>query len=73
MALASQNTSKQRNCKKEDDEPRSGMESLPHDVALDILSRLPISSLVQSRLVNRAWNVLSYDPNLVALNLGLEV
>ncbi|GFZ05253.1 hypothetical protein Acr_17g0008250 [Actinidia rufa] len=49
MALASLNTSKQRNCKQEDDEPRSGMESLPHDVALDILFRLPISSLVQSR------------------------
>ena len=70
MALASEKPVKKRNCKLEDDEPRSGMESLPPDIALDVLSRLPITSLMQSRFVNRAWNMLSYDPNLVSMHLS---
>ncbi|XP_022758955.1 F-box protein At3g07870-like isoform X2 [Durio zibethinus] len=31
------------------------MEHLPHDVVLDILSRLPITTLMQSKCVCRAW------------------
>ncbi|GFY97703.1 F-box and associated interaction domains-containing protein [Actinidia rufa] len=70
MALANEKPVKKRNCKLKDDEPRSGMESLPRDIALDVLSRLPITSLMQSRFVNRAWNMLSYDPNLASMHLS---
>lgn len=43
------------------------MESLPRDIILDILSRLPISSLVQFSYVCRAWRKLAQDHNLVDL------
>ncbi|XAR55272.1 hypothetical protein NMG60_11035302 [Bertholletia excelsa] len=58
---------KRRKCKIEDDQPKSGMGSLPHDVTLDIISRLPITSVLQFRFVSRAWNELSHNPSLVEL------
>ncbi|XP_022728105.1 F-box protein At3g07870-like [Durio zibethinus] len=41
------------------------MELLPWEIVLDILSRLPIPSLVQSKSVCRAWHSLIQDPVLV--------
>ncbi|KAL7216425.1 hypothetical protein ACSBR1_028377 [Camellia fascicularis] len=49
MDLASEKHSKKRKGKLEDDQRRIGMESLPPDIALDVLSRLPITSLLQFR------------------------
>ncbi|KAI3509655.1 hypothetical protein L1887_25098 [Cichorium endivia] len=45
-----------------------GLENLPRDVLLDILTRLPISSLIQFRLVSRSWKLLSLDPELSRLH-----
>ncbi|OMO88931.1 hypothetical protein COLO4_20026 [Corchorus olitorius] len=45
------------------------MESLPHEIVLNILSRLPIPSLVQSKLVCRPWRSLIrsliHDPSFI--------
>ncbi|XVE78351.1 hypothetical protein DITRI_Ditri13aG0138000 [Diplodiscus trichospermus] len=41
------------------------MERLPQEIVLEILSRLPITRLVQSKCVCRAWNSLIRDPMLV--------
>ncbi|KAF3443318.1 hypothetical protein FNV43_RR13000 [Rhamnella rubrinervis] len=52
----------------EEDEPGSSgtlMESLPLEIITNIFSSLPISSLVQSKCVCRAWRILLQDPNLV--------
>ncbi|KAF5948603.1 hypothetical protein HYC85_014560 [Camellia sinensis] len=70
MSLASEKLSKKRKCKMEDDQPRSGMESIQHDIALDIFSRLPITSLLQFSFVSRFWQMLSYDPHLAALHFS---
>ncbi|KDO46586.1 hypothetical protein CISIN_1g016367mg [Citrus sinensis] len=40
------------------------MENLPLDVALDILSRLPITALVRTKCVCRTWQALAQDPRL---------
>ncbi|CAI0383790.1 unnamed protein product [Linum tenue] len=45
------------------------MDLLPTELVQDILSRLPITSLVQFRSVCRSWRVLAVDPELVALSL----
>ncbi|XVF71785.1 hypothetical protein PTKIN_Ptkin12aG0066900 [Pterospermum kingtungense] len=42
------------------------MERLPQEMILRILSRLPVTSLVQSMLVCRAWRSLIQDPLLVS-------
>ncbi|KAL3714644.1 hypothetical protein ACJRO7_006534 [Eucalyptus globulus] len=39
----------------------TGMEGLPRDIVLDILSRLPVTSLVRFRLVCRSWRALGGD------------
>ncbi|XVE78350.1 hypothetical protein DITRI_Ditri13aG0137900 [Diplodiscus trichospermus] len=41
------------------------MERLPQEIVIDILSRLPIPSLLQSKSVCRAWHSLIRDPVLV--------
>ncbi|KAF7850246.1 hypothetical protein BT93_L5702 [Corymbia citriodora subsp. variegata] len=65
-------------CKKQrrelggDDDPRgeaetkteTGMEELPREIVLDILSRLPVTSLVRFRLVCQSWRALGGDPLL---------
>ncbi|XAR55275.1 hypothetical protein NMG60_11035306 [Bertholletia excelsa] len=68
MDMVSKEKSKVRKCEEECNQPRSWIGNLPHDVALDIISRLAIASLMQSRFVGRAWNELSHDPNLVELH-----
>ncbi|XP_074365353.1 F-box protein At3g07870-like [Apium graveolens] len=47
-----------------------GFDSLPHEIALGIFSRLSITSLMQSRFVCRSWQNLSLDRNLVSLHLS---
>ncbi|KAF2292365.1 hypothetical protein GH714_020693 [Hevea brasiliensis] len=54
----------------EDDPPTTGMEHLPHEIIHDILSRLPISSLVQFKCVCRTWRALAQDPHLVKFHLS---
>ncbi|KVI10630.1 F-box protein At3g07870-like [Cynara cardunculus var. scolymus] len=44
------------------------LEDLPRDVILAILIRLPISSLIQFRLVCKSWKLLSIDPDLSRLH-----
>lgn len=46
----------------------SKMESLPREIIQDIVSRLPISSLVQFRFVCRTWHKLAQDPDLVDMH-----
>ncbi|KAK4799893.1 hypothetical protein SAY86_025258 [Trapa natans] len=47
-----------------DRRPLSAMESLPREIVLDILSRLPVTSLVCFSLVSRSWRKLAHDPLL---------
>ncbi|KAA8524836.1 hypothetical protein F0562_011259 [Nyssa sinensis] len=70
MDLACEQQSKKLKCKLEDVQPRDGMKNLPRDIALDILSRLPITSLLQFRFVCRSWRFLSQDPDLVKLHFS---
>ncbi|KAJ6680550.1 hypothetical protein OIU79_020119 [Salix purpurea] len=69
MDLDSEKHSKRRKTKVEDDPQTTGMELLPREIAHDILSRLPITSLVQFKCVCRAWRALLQDPQLVNLYL----
>lgn len=48
------------------------MDNLPPDVLLDILSRLPISSLIQFRYVCRSWRLLAQDPQVLDLHNSTE-
>ncbi|GAV74605.1 FBA_3 domain-containing protein/F-box-like domain-containing protein, partial [Cephalotus follicularis] len=43
----------------------TGMELLPCEIILDIISRLPITSLVQFKFVCKAWHAITQDPSLV--------
>nr|XP_043618699.1 F-box protein At3g07870-like [Erigeron canadensis] len=44
------------------------LQNLPRDVLLDILIRLPISCLIQFKLVCHSWNSLSMDPELARVH-----
>ncbi|KAK3205594.1 hypothetical protein Dsin_019640 [Dipteronia sinensis] len=44
------------------------MENLPRDVAFDILSRLPVSSLVQIKCVCKSWRALAEDTRLPSIH-----
>ncbi|KAL3721390.1 hypothetical protein ACJRO7_033821 [Eucalyptus globulus] len=48
-----------------DDDPK-----LPHDVAIHILKRLPVRSLLRFRCVCRSWRSTIDDPRFVALHLS---
>ncbi|KAE8709289.1 PTB domain-containing engulfment adapter protein 1 isoform 1 [Hibiscus syriacus] len=52
----------------EDDhrQTKSGMETLPGEIIVDILSRLPITSLVQFKFVCKGWRALAQDPVFAA-------
>ncbi|OIT24606.1 PREDICTED: F-box protein At3g07870-like [Nicotiana attenuata] len=50
-------------------ESKNLMDSLQNEIALDIVSRLPISSLIQFRFVCQTWNMLTHDSRLVDLHL----
>ena len=49
---------------------RNGIDRLPTEIALDIFSRLSITSLMQCRFVCRSWQNLLHDRNLVSLHLS---
>lgn len=70
MDLNIENYNMKTKCKLEENQPANGIENLTREIALDILSRLPITSLLQSRFVCRAWQRLSLDQNLVNLHLS---
>lgn len=55
---------------KNSDWSTNGMDSVPREVALDILSRLPITSLMQCRFVSRSLQNLTCDQNLINLHLS---
>ncbi|KAI9176277.1 hypothetical protein LWI28_000683 [Acer negundo] len=46
------------------------MEYLPREIILDILSRLPVTSVLQSKLVCKAWHNLVQDPLLVSMHFS---
>ncbi|XP_056159160.1 F-box protein At3g07870-like [Syzygium oleosum] len=48
----------------DDDDPK-----LPHDVAIEVLKRLPVKSLLRCRCVCRSWRSNIDDPRFVALHL----
>ncbi|GMI70859.1 F-Box Protein92 [Hibiscus trionum] len=45
------------------------MDRLPREVVVNILSRLPFTSLLSSKLVYRAWRTLIHDPFLISKHL----
>ncbi|CAI9105854.1 OLC1v1004871C1 [Oldenlandia corymbosa var. corymbosa] len=55
--------------KDEEEKPTNFLDALPREVAVGIISRLPIRSLIQSRFVCKFWRELSCDPHLVNLHL----
>lgn len=50
------------------DNQSSAFQILPRDVLLDVLTRLPISSLIQFRFVSRSCHTFSHDPELPRLH-----
>lgn len=56
--------------KEGDDRPTKSIESLPRDVAYDILCRLPITSLIQFKCVSRSWRTLAENPELATLHFS---
>ncbi|XP_050204501.1 F-box protein At3g07870 [Mercurialis annua] len=59
------NPTKKRRYNLEDDQPPTLMENLPQEIIQDILSRLPISSLVRFKCVCHSWRALAQDPDLI--------
>lgn len=48
----------------------NSIQSLPQEIMADMISRLPITSLVQFSFVCKSWNQLSRDPHLVDQHLS---
>lgn len=42
---------------------------LPHEILLEILSRVPVKDLMRSRCVSKSWNSLVFDPTFIKLHL----
>ncbi|XP_022771702.1 F-box protein At3g07870-like [Durio zibethinus] len=73
MGLDGERHAKRRKTKPEDDQQQTtGMESQPHEIIVDILSRLPITSLVQFKCVCRGWRALAQDPLLSDMLLSCK-
>ncbi|XP_059635036.1 F-box protein CPR1-like [Cornus florida] len=51
-------------------EESSSIKSLPNDVVMDILSRLPVKSLVRFKCVSKSWLTLFTDPYFVKMHLN---
>ncbi|KAK9265610.1 hypothetical protein L1049_028594 [Liquidambar formosana] len=43
---------------------------MPHDIVINILSRLPVKSLMRFRCVCKSWHALVSDPNFVDMHLN---
>lgn len=54
----------------DDHQPGNNLECLPQEIALDIISRLHIKSIIQFRFVCRSWYKLSFDLDLINLQLS---
>lgn len=63
-------TKRPRSSDPNEDRSVSGMERLPREIVLDILSRLPVTSIVCFGLVSRSWRELSRDPLLPEMQLA---
>ncbi|XP_074365505.1 F-box protein At3g07870-like [Apium graveolens] len=71
MNLNQDELRKKRKCKpKEEDNQRNGLDRFPREILLDIVSRLPITSVMQSWFVCRSWHNLSLDQNLSSLHFS---
>ncbi|KAM6572095.1 hypothetical protein CsatA_016175 [Cannabis sativa] len=67
MDMESDSLTKMKRTKthQEDCQPSNGFENLPPEITFDILSQLPITSLVQFKYVCRSWRLIGQDPNLL--------
>ncbi|KAK8346490.1 hypothetical protein V6Z11_A07G221000 [Gossypium hirsutum] len=77
MDLDGDKRAKRRKTQTEDDDdddhhqPQpTAMETLPNEIIVDILSRLPITSLVQFKFVCKRWRALTQDPVLADMHLS---
>ncbi|XP_019162780.1 PREDICTED: F-box protein At3g07870-like [Ipomoea nil] len=70
MDYSKESQSKKQKCRSGENHPRDDMASLPREVSLDIISRLPITSLMRFRSVCKSWHNLSHDHQLVHLHLS---
>ncbi|KAK1353732.1 putative F-box and associated interaction domains-containing protein [Heracleum sosnowskyi] len=68
MNLNQDKLRKIRKCKLKEDNQRNALVTFPHDILLDIVSRLPITSVMQSMFVCRSWHNLSLHQNLSSLH-----
>ncbi|XP_058730412.1 F-box/kelch-repeat protein At3g23880-like [Vicia villosa] len=50
----------------------SSADLLPFDLILEILTRLPVKSLLQFRCVSKSWNLLISDPKFARKHLNLS-
>ncbi|KAL8144781.1 hypothetical protein AgCh_003114 [Apium graveolens] len=62
-----------KDCNLQENKQIYGIDILPHEIALDIFSRLSITSVMQSRFVCRSWQKLSLHQNLVSLHFSRVV
>ncbi|MFQ6620100.1 hypothetical protein Gotur_000193 [Gossypium turneri] len=75
MDLDDERVAKRRKTMLQDDrgvgqQTTTEMETLPHEIIVDILSRLPITSLVQFKFVCKGWRALAQDPLLADMQLS---
>ncbi|KAK7356855.1 hypothetical protein VNO80_16135 [Phaseolus coccineus] len=47
----------------------SASPTMPDDLVMEILSRIPVKALMRFRCVSKYWNSFVFDPNLVKLHL----
>ncbi|XP_016442905.1 F-box protein At3g07870-like [Nicotiana tabacum] len=64
---------KKQKCQSEQAHPRYGFICLPQEIVLDIVSRLPITSLVQFKFACKSFYNLLHDSELVNLHLSRVV
>ncbi|KAL8522263.1 hypothetical protein ACS0TY_012411 [Phlomoides rotata] len=62
--------SKHQDDQKDDQITNNLLDQLPYETLIDILSRLPITSLIHFTLLSRSSNSLSHDPHLVNMHLA---
>ncbi|GFQ05136.1 F-box protein at3g07870 [Phtheirospermum japonicum] len=70
MASKNEGQIKKATHQNEKDDSYNGFDRLPNEIAIDTLSRLPITYLVQLSYACRSLNSLSHDPDFVSLHLS---
>ena len=53
--------------------PKSLSERVPYDVVIDILSRLPVKSLIRFRRVSKSWYSVITDPFFINKHFNLNL